>query len=238
MTNLTPGQVTAVEQIFKKATATLMDLVNELQRKVETLEQKNKEQEDKIKELQQQKSEGTAAEITNEKITFAALFKKSSDSHLKLLNVVSDENKQRNKKEKNVIVFGLTESKKVNITDKKDDDMNEIKQICEILEVENEVEAIFRINSKDQGKPKPLVMVLKDKEARNKILQAAKKLKGSDDYKSVFLGPDLTEAQRLKYKELVALRNRKNEEMAPEEKTKKIYCIRDNAVVLLNKRNK
>ena len=79
MTNLTPGQVTAVEQIFKKATATLMDLVNELQRKVETLEQKNKEQEDKIKELHQQKSKGTAAEKTKEKITFAALFNKSSE---------------------------------------------------------------------------------------------------------------------------------------------------------------
>ena len=40
-------------------------------------------------------------------------------SSLKIINVNADENKQRNKKEKNVIVFGLKESCKVSVTEKK-----------------------------------------------------------------------------------------------------------------------
>ena len=79
-------------------------------------------------------------------------------------------------------------------------------------------------------------MVLKDREARNKFLQAAKRLRDSNEFKSVFLGPDLTEAQRLKHKELVKIRDKKNEKMSNEEKDKKIWCIRDNEVVQLNKR--
>jgi len=43
------------------------------------------------------------------------------------------------------------------------------------------VEGAFRLNAKDKEKPKPLVIVLKDKETRNKLLQAVKKLKGTDE---------------------------------------------------------
>ena len=75
-------------------------------------------------------------------------------------------------------------------------------------------------------------MVLKDREARNKFLQAARKLRDSSEFKSVFLGPDLTEAQRLKHKELVRIRDKKNEKMSNEDK--KIWCIRDNEVVQIN----
>ena len=79
-------------------------------------------------------------------------------------------------------------------------------------------------------------MVLKDKETRNKFLQAAKQLRTSNDYKTVYLCPDLTEAQRLKFRELVKIRDAKNEKLKDDEKEKKIWCIRDNEVVLLNKR--
>ena len=52
----------------------------------------------------------------------------------------------------------------------------------------------------------------------------------------VFLCPDLTESQRLKYKELVNLRDEKNGKLVNEDKDQKIWCIRDNKVVLLNNR--
>jgi hypothetical protein len=203
--------------------------------RIEKLEKTNSEQEAKITELQNKT--GGAAAVANGEKTWAMLFNnKKSDGHLKLLNVVSEENKQRNKKEKNVIIFGLKESEKNSITEKKEDDMSEIEQICQVLGVENTVEGAFRLNAKYTNKPKPLVMVLKDREARNKFLQAAKRLRDSNEFKSVFLGPDLTEAQRLKHKELVKIRDKKNEKMSNEEKDKKIWCIRDNEVVQLNKR--
>ena len=79
-------------------------------------------------------------------------------------------------------------------------------------------------------------MILKDQEARNRFLQAAKKLKDSTDHKMVFLCPDLTEKQRLYYKELVKLRDEKIGKLVDEDKYQKIWCILDNEVVLLNKR--
>ena len=86
--------------------------------RIEKLEKTNIEQEAKIAELQNKT--GGAAAVANGERTWAALFNnKKSDDHLKLLNVVSEENKQRNKKEKNVIIFGLKESEKSSITQKK-----------------------------------------------------------------------------------------------------------------------
>ncbi len=96
--------------------------------RIENLEKTNIEQEAKIAELQNKT--GGAAAVANGERTWAALFNnKKSDDHLKLLNVVSEENKQRNKKEKNVIIFGLKESEKSSITQKKKDDMSEIDQV-------------------------------------------------------------------------------------------------------------
>ncbi len=42
-----------------------------------------------------------------------------------------------------------------------------------------QIEGTLRLNSKNPDKPKPLVVVLKDKNDKNRILFAAKKLKSS-----------------------------------------------------------
>jgi len=171
--------------------------------------------------------------------SWSEVLKKGNKSvtRMNIVNAVSDENKERNKKEKNVIVFGLKESVKESIADKKVEDDEEVNKICEALSLQSDtVEGVFRLKTKDTTKPKPLVMVLKDKETRNKFLQAAKQLRTSNDYKTVYLCPDLTEAQRLKFRELVKIRDAKNEKLKDDEKEKKIWCIRDNEVVLLNKR--
>ena len=52
----------------------------------------------------------------------------------------------------------------------------------------------------------------------------------------VFLCQDLTKSQRLMYKELVKLRDEKNGKIVNEDTDQKIWCIRDNEMVLLNKR--
>ena len=77
-----------------------------------------------------------------------------------MLNVLSDETKERSKKEKNIVVFGIKECMKTTIAEKKEDDANEIKQILEVLSLQDvNVEGGFRLNAKDKDKPKPLVMV-------------------------------------------------------------------------------
>jgi len=213
--------LTAKNEELLKENQALIEMIAAFEKRIEALENQNK----------------TPAANQEFPWLTAAKGGKKSEVRLNLLNVVSDENKERNKKEKNIVVFGLKNSTKESITEKKADDVDQINQMLEVLSITNvPVEGAFRINAKDKEKPRPLVVVLKDKEARNKILQAAKKLKEVEEYKSVFLCPDLTEAQRLKYKELVKIRDDKNSKMSVEDKEKKIWCIRDNLVVLLNKR--
>ena len=92
---------------------------------------------------------------------------------------------------------------------------------------------MFRLKVKETTKPKPLVIVLKDRNERNKILAAARKLKGTE-YNQIFLSPDLTESQRLAFKELVAQRKELNEKRTAEQISQKVYyAIRDNRVIKL-----
>ena len=215
----------------------LLEIVGALEKRIVELEEKNSAQAAKIEQVEKEQKNAPAAGDALWS-TIAKRNVKKSTEQLKVINVMADEGKERSKKEKNIIVFGLKESTKGTISEKKSDDMEEINRIRQVLALQNEnIEGNFRLNAKDTSKPKPLVIVLKDKETRNKFLQAAKKLKASDEHRDVFLGPDLTEAQRLQYKELVKIRDKKNERLNGEEKDKKIWCIRDNEVVLLNKRN-
>ena len=66
-------------------------------------------------------------------------------------------------------------------------------------------------------------MVLKDRNERNNVLLAAKKLKQSSNYSEIFLCPDLTEAQRIQFTELVKIRDIKNRNMMEDMKEIKIY---------------
>ena len=76
-----------------------------------------------------------------------------------------------------------------------------------------------------------LMIILKNRETRNIILFAAKSLKWSQEYKSVYLSPDLTEAQRTKFRQLVQIRDARNALLDRENREKKIWCIRENEVV-------
>ena len=81
------------------------------------------------------------------------------------------------------------------------------------LKIENvKTEKVFRINTKQTDKPKPLIVVLKDKEDRSKLLNLAKNLKKETDYKTVYICPDLTEARRMNFKRLLAERNQLNKD--------------------------
>ena len=173
-----------------------MKLVERLTQRVAELEAKNAAQAEKIASVEKEQKNAPAADALWSTITKRS--GKKSPEQLKVINVMADESKERYKKEKNVIIFGLKESAKESITDKKTDDALEINKILEVLSLKNEkVEGNFRLKVRDTTKPKPLVLVLKDRETSNKFLQAARKLKNSEVHKSVFLGPDLTEAQRL-----------------------------------------
>ena len=112
-----------------------------------------------------------------------------------------------------MVIFGLKQSDKGTITDRKNEDDNSLKQLFTTIGVsEVTAKVTYRLKVKDEKdtRPRPLVLVMKDVNERNKLLNAAKKLKGSA-FNQVFMAPDLTEAQRTLFKELVALKKQLNE---------------------------
>ena len=79
--------------------------------------------------------------------------------------MITDEGKNRNKKENNLVIFGLKESEKDNITAKKKEDDEKFEEISKELKITNiaKIDASFRLKTKDSTKAKPLVRVLQNK---------------------------------------------------------------------------
>lgn len=254
MTKLTPQMKTEieimikdmkkeVEESFKSLIKGLERQINGLKEEVENLQnnltEKNQVIEslkmatdaskDQINELKTASSSGNAwVDVVNRN-------SKKTPEQLKVISVMADESQERAKKENNIVIFGLVESTRLEITEKEEDDLVSLKSNFSEMKIqEPHYDAVFRMKSKDTTKPKPMVVVLKDKAERNKILFAAKKLKASSNFKDVFLAPDLTESQRIRFKELVQERNKLNEQRSEEIKKTKQYVIRDNKVIMVN----
>ena len=117
MTKLTEQMKKEVEMMIstaiKNERRATDDLIKKLGDKNIELENKILEKDVAIEELQK----STSAAVEN---PWAEMVKKGkkSETSLKIINVVADENKERNIKEKNVIVFGLKESCKISVTEK------------------------------------------------------------------------------------------------------------------------
>ena len=222
-------------EVEKKRIEELEKLVADLVSKVKALELSSKLKDEKIDELEKKLNNHESVGTQNKELwsTMAAKNAKKSNEQLKVINVVAEESRARDKKENNIVIFGLKESEKENVTEKKNDDDELLKKVFWTINVQPSHLTMFRLKDKETSKPKPLVIVLKDKNERNKILAAARKLKGTE-YDKIFFSPDLTESQRLAFKELVAERKKLNDERTEAQISQKIYyAIRDNKVVKL-----
>ena len=71
-----------------------------------------------------------------------------------------------------------------------------------------------RLKSKDTNKPGPIIIELSDVCFRNPLLLAAKRLREKEAYKSIYISPDLTEAQRSLDYDLRKKRNEANSTLA------------------------
>ena len=93
----------------------------------------------------------------------------------------------RERKRKNLIIFGLSES---------DNDGALVDSLCSDIGVqfatENDAHAIFRVGKEASGGKRPIVIKLKDDNKKYQILSNAKKLKGSIKWQKVVITHDLT----------------------------------------------
>jgi hypothetical protein len=204
--------------------------------RVKLLENKEKENQteiDKLKsDLEAAKKLAKPSNISNEwvqVVTKGAKNAKKPADQLTVANATINELQEREKRKKNVIIYGIPESTSATLTDKKADDELKIKEILRVID-KPDISPVYsrRLKSKDSNKPGPVLVELSDTSLRNPVLLAAKKLREVDEYKSVYISPDLTEAERqLDYK-LRQERNKLNAELGPDSPFR--YGIRGNQV--------
>lgn len=130
-----------------------------------------------------------------------------------LASVIIDQD-ERQRRTKNVLIFGLPESTRDSLGEKIDEDENKVDELFRKIKVNtNLIIKTRRFNSKQNSKyPAPILVELSSEKDKISVLAAAKSLRDLSEYKNVYINPDLTESQRAIQKELIELRKSKNED--------------------------
>ena len=152
---------------------------------------------------------------------FSSLIKKTnegappiSESETRVINAISAEQKEKVKKEKNVIVFGLKESNRKEKQEIKEDDDESIGKVFDAIGLDkSKIVKHYRLKSKDTTKPGPLVLEIVESTHQKQVLSVARDLNAVEEYKNrVFINPDLTYRERASLKLLLGERKRLNKE--------------------------
>lgn len=114
------------------------------------------------------------------------------------------------KRRANIVFHGIKESVVTldqlggNILDKSPDQdaVEEILKTGLRLDATRHIEEVQRIGRYTEGKTRPLRVRVKTIEAKIEILKRARDLKQSEEYKHIFIAPDLTRKQQLVDKDL------------------------------------
>ncbi len=235
------GVVSGHSKTLHEWCGNISKFVLELSNHVKLLEEREKEKDIEINKL---KSELSAANKTanssNNSSKWIQTVKQGTKNAKKPADQIAVENatisemNERNRRKKNVIIYGVPESKKEILADKKAEDEAKINEILSTIG-KSDIKPAYsrRLRSKDQSKPGPILVELKEEANRNPLLLAAKKLRDSNIFKSVYLSPDLTETERALDYELRKQRNEANNGLSQDSPFR--YGIRGNQIVKFKK---
>ena len=111
---------------------------------------------------------------------------------------IADELSERERKKNNIIVYNLPEAPE------KSSEEQSFADLCKhIVEVDLNIQKIFRIGRKDSNRIRPLLVCFTSEETKLSVLSSAPRLRFHDDYKKVYIAPDMTKFERVKHKKLV-----------------------------------
>ncbi len=154
-----------------------------------------------------------------------------TQSQIDIINTVTNENMEINKREKNVIIFGLEESNKTDVAVKKKDDLVSVGNLMEqVLMEEGDIVRLFRLKSKKGISA--LVVEISNQENRNEFIKRSNR-----KFNKVYVNPDLTESQRNLDKQLREKCKELNKPLNLNENWDNVtsyYGIRNNQVIKIN----
>ena len=131
---------------------------------------------------------------------------------IEVVNSVLYEERERDKRKNNLLIFGLGDQNE-------DSNVSEVqRKVVDILkligvDVKNMIKA-RRFRSKAEGSPNPnpapVFVQMNNEGSRNRVLKEARKLRGVQGMKTVYIKPDQTEAERVLEKQLRQRRDELN----------------------------
>lgn len=135
------------------------------------------------------------------------------NGEVKKMNENLDEKMEIERRKSNIIIHGIKEEGIVRLDDiareldegivsREQSLVEEILKEGLKLDATRHIEEVKRIGRFKEGVVRPMRVVLKSPEARTEILRRAKNLKEHDEYKKVYIAPDLTRNQREEDKKL------------------------------------
>lgn len=220
-----------------------------LQAKFTVLEIQIKDQESKI-EKHENKIEEQKIEINEQKLlidelksssqpernssvskaTFSSILqgnKKKTEAEMVMFTQVSNEFKERDRIEKNIIIYGVTESTSENLVERIAEDQNKVEKILEKLGVDKikskRVARLKPLNRPQQNenqtstntieRPSLLMVEMVDIESKQLVLSKSRELFNNEEFKNVFVSQDRTVTERTLDKKLRDERKERNSKL-------------------------
>ena len=233
MTNITKEMLNAEIKALKNE---LKGHLAQMEQRINQLEGQNKEQSEEIKRLTQtnltleNKLKEKSANASIDVSEWSTVVKRNAKKPVEQLTVVNaaiNETIDREKRAKNVVIYGVPESKQEK---KEEEDKSKVENIFKEIEVNSSnIKFIKRLKSREETKPGPILVGLNDTSERNPVLVAARKLRNKSEMKNIYVSPDMTEAQRLEDYQLRKKRNELNNGRKDNEPFR--YAIRGSTIV-------
>jgi hypothetical protein len=175
---------------------------------------------------------------------FSSFFDKNNKldkNESNIINAIHAETRYQENKQKNIIIYNVAESTKVDSADKIKDDFGEVTKILTQLNCTTTIKKVHRFPKITSNKTTPptiypgaLCVELDSKNATLSILKANKSLLANSAYSNVFIKADLTASQLEHHKKLVMERNNKNNDRSNDDKAKFYYGIRNFEIKKIN----
>ncbi|CAF1050199.1 unnamed protein product [Brachionus calyciflorus] len=173
------------------------------------LEQQNnlKQQQETIQQQQQQfqqqpTDQGLASWVSVASRAVARVEGKKvnrTPQQIEVLNSVVSEQRERERRKRNVIVFGVPMSSKTTPEGQDADDKGFIERAFRAIKADvKKIKNIRRFKANpSSNRPAPILIQLYGDGDRSVILKAAKELRKLTEYCEVYINPDMTEAERI-----------------------------------------
>ena len=171
-----------------------LDRIQKLEQRLVTAELERKCLTEKINGIESQ-NERVTENVVRMETEVATGMEKAKEE---VKGEMRDELKAREDIKDNIAIYGIEEPKGTDVEENRRQEVEKVKKMAAAIEVPivGEIQIKFRAGKKGGDKPRPLIVKIDDAGTRDAMLTQARRLARKDEWKRVFIAPDMTWKQR------------------------------------------